>query len=74
MNPYTLTVPEDVYQRARQIAEETAQPVEEVLIAYLRTLSSPLPMLAADEEAEKAAEQTADTGKHPGDLLGQRPT
>lgn len=55
MNPYTLTVPEDVYQRARLIAEETSRPVDEVLIAYLRTLSAPLPVLAADEEAELEA-------------------
>lgn len=52
MHPYTLTLPEDVYQRARLIAEETSQPIDQVLIDYLRTLSAPLPVLAADEEAE----------------------
>lgn len=49
---YTLPIPDDVYQRARQIAEETSQPIDRVMIDYLRTLSAPLPVLAPDEEAE----------------------
>lgn len=57
MSSYTLTVPEDVYLQARQVAEETAQPVDEVMIAYLRTLSASLPVLPPDEEAELEALQ-----------------
>jgi hypothetical protein len=49
---YTLPIPDDVYQRARQIAEETSQPIDRVMIDYLRTLSAPLPVLPPDEEAE----------------------
>ena len=52
MSDYVLTVPEEVYARARQIAEETSQLVDEVMIQYLRTLSTPLPALPPDEEAE----------------------
>lgn len=55
MSDYILTVPEEVYARARQIAEETSQPVEQVMIEYLRTLSVPLPVLPPDEEAELEA-------------------
>jgi hypothetical protein len=53
MTDYTLTIPEEVYIHARQIADEISQPVEQVLIAYLRTLSSPA--LPPDEEAELQA-------------------
>lgn len=52
MSDFTLMIPEDVYDRAQQIARETSQPVEQVMIDYLRTLSAPLP---PDEEAELAA-------------------
>jgi hypothetical protein len=52
MNSYVLTVPEDIYARARRVAEETAQPVDQVMIDYLRTLSTPLPDLPPEEEAE----------------------
>ncbi len=47
MSDYVLTVPEEVYTRARQIAEDTSQLVDEVMIEYLRTLSAPLPALPA---------------------------
>lgn len=55
MSDYILTIPEEVYVRARQIAEETSQPVDQVMIEYLRTLSAPLPALLPDEEAELEA-------------------
>jgi len=55
MTTYTLTIPDDVYQRARHIAEETSQPIDQLMIEYLRTLSMPLPVLVADEEAELEA-------------------
>lgn len=47
-----LTVPEDLAARAKRIAENTAQPVEQVLLDHLRTLSTPLPELPHDEQAE----------------------
>jgi hypothetical protein len=52
MSDYTLTIPEDVYARARQIAEEIAQPVDQVMIDHLRMMAAPLPALAPEEEAE----------------------
>jgi hypothetical protein len=47
----TLTIPEDVSERARAIATATAQPVERVLLNHLQTLA-PLPTLPPDEQAE----------------------
>ncbi len=47
-----LTVPEDISARVRQIAEAIEQPVEQVLIEHLRTLTSPLPVLLPEEQAE----------------------
>jgi hypothetical protein len=55
MTNYTLSVPEEVYIRAQQIADETSQPVDQVMIEYLRTLSVPLPVLPPDEAAELEA-------------------
>ena len=55
MSDYLLTVPEEIYIRVRQIAEETSQPVDDVLINYLRTLSTTLSALPPAEEAELAA-------------------
>lgn len=50
-----LTIPEDISARARQIAETTEQPVEQVLIEHLKTLSSPLPELPSEDQAELEA-------------------
>lgn len=55
MSDYTLNIPEEVYIRARQIAEETSQPVDQVMIEYLRTLSAPMPALPPNEAAELEA-------------------
>jgi hypothetical protein len=55
MNHYTLTVPEEVYTRARRIAEQTSRPVDEVMLQRLQTSFAPLPELAEDEEAELEA-------------------
>ena len=57
MSDYMLTVPEEVYARARQIAEETSQLVDAVMIEYLRTLPTLQPTLPPDEEAELYALQ-----------------
>lgn len=51
-DPIVLTIPGDISARARQIAETTAQPVEQVLLEHLKTLSTPLPALPAEEQAE----------------------
>ncbi len=49
-HPITLTVPTDIYERARQLAEQTDQTVETVLLGYLEaSASQPLP---AEEQAE----------------------
>ena len=51
--PITLSVPDHIYKRARQIADATAQPVESVLLEQLETaLATPLPTLPPDEQAE----------------------
>lgn len=56
MSNFTLTVPEEVMAVARQIAEATEQPVEEVLLSRLKN-ALPLPVLPPDEEAELNALQ-----------------
>ncbi len=61
MANYTLDIPDALYQRARQIAEETAQSIDRVLLERLHTLflteadTEPVPALAPDEESELAA-------------------
>ena len=55
-HPIVLTVPDDVYSRARQIAEQTARPIEQVIVEHLKAaLGATLPALPADEEAELEA-------------------
>lgn len=55
MNQYTLSVPDDVLRRARRLAEQTARPVDKVMIEHLRTLPPSLPALPSEEEAELMA-------------------
>lgn len=51
--PITLPVPDYVYDRARQIAEVTDQPIEDVLVQQLEAaFSTPLPTLPPDEQEE----------------------
>lgn len=45
-----LTVPENISDIARTLAQQTAKPAEQVLLEYLETLS--LPALPRDEQAE----------------------
>ena len=52
-----LKVPEDIAVRARQIAETVAQPVEQLLLNHLKTLTAPLPVLSPDTRAELDAIQ-----------------
>jgi len=56
-NQIVLTIPKDISERARQIAETTEQPVEQVLLDYLQTFILPLPTLEAHEQAELEALQ-----------------
>lgn len=52
MSDFVLNIPDEVIAAARQIAEATAQPVEDVLLNRLKTV---LPALPPDEEAELEA-------------------
>lgn len=54
MSDFTLTVPEEMVQAAKQIAEATSQPLEQVLLSRLKT-ALPFPTLPPDEEAELTA-------------------
>lgn len=47
-----LNLPDDISERAKRIAQDTAQPLEAVLINHLRSLPSPLPQLEPEEQAE----------------------
>ncbi len=47
-----LTIPQDIANRARQIAETLEQPVERVLMEHLKTLLPPPPVLPADVQEE----------------------
>lgn len=53
----TLHVPEELATRARQIAATLAQPVEQLLLDHLKTLSVPLPVLPHETQAELDALQ-----------------
>lgn len=55
MTEYLLTIPDDVFRRARRVAEQLAQPVDEVMIEHLRTLPSALPAVSPEEEVELEA-------------------
>ena len=49
-----INLPEDLFERLQQLAAETAQPLEDIVVRRLKS-SLALPMLPADEEAELAA-------------------
>jgi hypothetical protein len=52
----TLPVPEEIYDRARQVAAGTAQSVEAVLLQQLQAaFMAPLPPLPPDEQRELEA-------------------
>lgn len=51
--PITVTIPEFVYDQARQVAEATAQPIEQVLRKRLEeAFADPRSRLPLDEQAE----------------------
>jgi hypothetical protein len=51
----TLQIPDDVATRAQQIAIETAQPLEQVILMHLQASSLSLAQLPPDEQAELVA-------------------
>jgi hypothetical protein len=54
--PVTLDVPDELYDRARQIAAAGEQRIEDVMVSELSAaLHTPEPALSPDEEAELAA-------------------
>lgn len=53
----TVTLPEELTARVRQLAAATARPVEQVVLEHLATLAIPLPALPPDEQAELDALQ-----------------
>jgi hypothetical protein len=52
-----LPIPQEIAERAREIAASTEQPVEQVLLEHLKTLAVPLPILPPEEQAELDALQ-----------------
>jgi hypothetical protein len=52
MTDLTLTIPDELYERAKHIAESTSQPIEQVILQHLQTLPAPLPILPDDVQAE----------------------
>lgn len=50
----TLSVSEEIYARAREVAERTARPIESILRDWLESVAG-LPTLAPEEEAELQA-------------------
>jgi hypothetical protein len=56
--PISLPIPDYLYDRARRVAEETSQPVEQVLLMRLEAALGPdLSSLPADEQSELGAMQ-----------------
>jgi hypothetical protein len=52
MSDYTLSVPQELYERVQKIAQKSLQPVERVLLDYLRLFAEATPLLDDEEEAE----------------------
>jgi hypothetical protein len=50
--PITVTLPEDISTRVRQIAETTSQSVEQIVLDHLKSLTIQLPPLPVDDQAE----------------------
>jgi hypothetical protein len=48
----TVTLPEDISTRVRQIAEATSQSVEQIVLDHLKSLTVQLPSLPVDDQAE----------------------
>jgi hypothetical protein len=48
----TVTLPEDISTRVRQIAETTSQSVEQIVLDHLKSLTIQLPPLPVDDQVE----------------------
>jgi hypothetical protein len=48
----TVTLPEDISTRVRQIAETTSQSVEQIVLDHLKSLTIQLPSLPVDDQVE----------------------
>lgn len=55
MSDYTVSIPEKLYDKARRVAEQTAQPVDEVILARLEQSFESILDLPDDEQAELRA-------------------
>lgn len=56
MSDYTISIPDSLYEKAKQIAKETSRDVDDVIRARLEgTFDHPYPDLPADEQAELRA-------------------
>lgn len=58
MTDLTLSIPDEIMQRAKQLAETTSQPIEVILVQHLQTLSISLPQLPVDIQTELDALQS----------------
>lgn len=81
-----LTLPDDVSARVRRIAEQSHQPVEQVLIEHIKTLQTASPALPPDVQSELdalralsddalwaiAREQMPDAAQSRADALAER--
>ncbi len=50
--PIILTIPDDIANRAREIAGTTAQPVEQVLLDHLKILTISPPIMPPKQQTE----------------------
>lgn len=55
MTTLSLNIPDEVYRRALRLAQESAQPVEQVLLDHLRRLPESYASLPDDEQEELRA-------------------
>jgi len=52
---YNLQIPNAVYDWAQQVARQSSQSVDEILMTYVRLVTEVVPVLPINEEAELAA-------------------
>jgi hypothetical protein len=55
VSDYTVSIPEKLYDKARRVAEQTAQSIDEVIRSHLEQSFEPLLDLPDDERAELRA-------------------
>lgn len=52
---YNLQIPDTVYQWAQQVARQSSQSIDDILMTYIRLITEAVPVLPVDEEVELAA-------------------